>query len=53
MKKIDLSSIDWNVVQEAHNNGVFWCKIPKYFNVDRKVLNKALDKGLIFKIYHS
>lgn len=52
MKKIDLNKIDWTLIQEKHNGGVYWNKLPETFRISRTVLNRALIEGYITKILH-
>ena len=52
MKKINLNLFDWKKIQEKHDNGIFWTKLPNEFKFSRTVLLKAEKQGLIKKVLH-
>ena len=55
MEKTDLTKIDWAKIQEIHDNGIYWTKLPKIIKISLKVLNRAESQGFIKKtlyIFH-
>lgn len=50
--KIDLTKIDWVLINNEHENGLYWTKIPIKFGIGKKVLNRAEKEGFIKKIKH-
>lgn len=49
-KKKDLSSIGWEDIQKAHDDGLLWSVIPKRYGFSMTVLRRAEKNGLIRKI---
>ena len=47
MKKIDITKIDWDVIQKYHNEGNNKTKIKDKFNLSRTVLDRAISEGLL------
>lgn len=46
----NIKKIDWPHIQEEHNKGVLWYKIPQKFGFCIRILRKAEKLGLIIKI---
>jgi len=49
MKKIDLNTIDWNLIQKTHDSGVFWNDLPKHYGISKTVLERAVKNNLLVK----
>lgn len=52
MKRKILSDEFINEIQEIHNSGIYWYKLPQKTGISKTVLNKYLSDGKIIKILH-
>ena len=47
--KYEFNSIDWQSIQEAHDNGLRWKNIKNHFNISFHALEKGVKLGLLTK----
>jgi len=52
MNKTDLNKMDWNAIQEQHDNGIYWTNLHKTIGVSKTVLERALKEGYVSKKIH-
>lgn len=45
-------NVNWNEIQQKHNEGMYFNDISKVFGVSRTAINTAIEKGLFVKIIH-
>nr|MDA3779731.1 hypothetical protein [Bacteroidales bacterium] len=52
MNKINLNKFNWDKIQKTHDDGVYWVKLSKIFNVSLTVLKRAVKEGYLIKRLH-
>jgi very-short-patch-repair endonuclease len=47
--KVNLNTIDWDFIQQKHNEGMYLSHITKNYNISRNTMERAIKEGYLIK----